>query len=98
MSETNSNRASLVSIIAIFVLFGLFLAVVYYVYIPRQTGAFVDDGIHTAEQRQKTLAELRAKEATQAKSYGWVDQKAGVVHLPLDRAMELTLQKYTAKP
>ena len=97
MSETNSNRASLVSIIAIFVLFGLFLAVVYYVYVPRQTGAFAGDGIRTAQQRQKTLADLHAKEAAQAKSYGWVDQKAGVVRLPLDRAMELTLQKYTAK-
>ncbi|MEO6003538.1 MAG: hypothetical protein ABIZ04_05340 [Opitutus sp.] len=97
MSETNSNRASLVSIIAIFVLFGLFLAVVYYVYVPRQTGAFAGDGIHSVQQRQKTLTELHAKEAAQAKSYGWVDQKAGVVRLPLDRAMELTLQKYTAK-
>ena len=97
MSETNSNRASLVSIIAIFVLFGLFLAVVYYVYVPRQTGAFAGDGIRTAQQRPKTLAARHAKEAAQAKSYGWVDQKAGVVRLPLDRAMELTLQKYTAK-
>ena len=98
MSETNSHRASLVSIIAIFVLFGLFLAVMRYMYVPRQTGAFAGDGIHTVEQRQKTLAELHAKEAAQAKSYGWVDQKAGVVHLPLERAMELTLQKYAAKP
>lgn len=98
MSETNSHRASLVSIIAIFVLFGLFLAVMRYMYVPRQTGTFADDGIRTVEQRQKTLAELHAKEAAQAKSYSWVDQKTGVVHLPLERAMELTLQKYAAKP
>jgi hypothetical protein len=26
-------------------------------------------------------------------SYGWVDQKAGVVRIPIDRAMELLLQK-----
>ena len=26
-------------------------------------------------------------------SYGWVDQKAGVVHIPIDRAMTLLLQR-----
>jgi hypothetical protein len=26
------------------------------------------------------------------RSYGWVDRKAGVVHLPIDRAMELSTQ------
>ncbi len=97
MSETTSNRASLVSIFAVFALFALFVAVVYYVYAPRQTGAFVGDGIHTLTQRKTNLRELRAKEA-EANHYGWVDQKAGVVRLPIERAMELTVQKYAAKP
>lgn len=92
-----SPRAPLISIFAVFVLFALFLLVVYYVYVPRQTGAFPDDGIHTMEQRKKTLLELRAKQEQQAKAYAWVDQKTGVVQLPLDRAMELTLQQYAAK-
>lgn len=92
-----SPRAPLISIVSVFVLFALFLVVVYYVYLPRQTGAFPDDGIHTSEQRKKTLADLRAKQEQQAKSYGWVDQKAGVVQLPLDRAMELTVQRYATK-
>ena len=92
-----SPRAPLISIIAVFVLFALFLAVVYYVYVPRQTGAFADDGIHTADQRKKTLADMRAKQEQQAKSYAWVDQKAGVVQLPLDRAVELTVQRYATK-
>jgi len=98
MSDHSSPRAPLVSILAIFFLFALFLLVVYYVYVPRQTGAFTDDGIHTAALRKKNLAELRAKQTAQAASYAWVDQKAGIVQLPLDRAMELTVQKYAAKP
>ena len=57
------------------------------------TGAFNDDGIHTAAQREKNLAELRKKQAEQATTYGWVDQKAGVVRLPIDRAIELTAQQ-----
>jgi hypothetical protein len=98
MSESPSNRAPLISIGAIFVLFALFLGLVYYLYLPRHTGAFTDDGIHTAAQRAKNLAELRTKQANQAASYAWVDQKAGVVQLPLDRAMELTVQRYTKQP
>lgn len=87
-------RAPLVSILGVLALFALFLVVVIYVYLPRQTGAFSDDGIRTEAQRRKALAELREKEAQQLASYAWIDQKAGVVQLPLDRAMELTLQKY----
>lgn len=98
MSENSSHRAPLVSILSIFVLFVLFAVVVYYVYVPKQTGVFVGDGIHSASQRTATLAELHAKDAEQASSYGWVDQNAGVIRLPLERAMDLTVQTYTAKP
>jgi hypothetical protein len=29
----------------------------------------------------------------QLNSYGWVDQKAGVAHIPIERAMELLVQR-----
>jgi hypothetical protein len=77
--------------------FALFLAVVYYVYLPRQTGPFVDDGIHTAAQRKKNLDELRRKQHEQSIHYAWVDPKTGVVQLPIDVAMKLTVQKYAGK-
>jgi hypothetical protein len=31
-------------------------------------------------------------------SYGWVDRKAGVVHLPIERAMELSAQGARPRP
>ncbi|MGH8017166.1 MAG: hypothetical protein ACREIA_02580 [Opitutaceae bacterium] len=43
-------------------------------------------------QRKERLAELHAKERSAATSYGWIDQAAGVVRLPVDRAMELTVR------
>jgi hypothetical protein len=95
MSDSSSNRAPLATVFAVFALFALFLAVVYYVYVPRQTGAFAGDGIHTDAQRKENLAKLHEKEHKQASTYGWVDQKAGVVQLPLDRAEELTLQRFS---
>lgn len=97
-SNRRAPRASLPSVLGVFVLFALFVVVVYYVYVPRQTGTFADDGIRTAAQRRQNLAELRAKEAKQLTSYAWVDQQAGAVQLPIERAMELTLQHYRKKP
>lgn len=35
---------------------------------------------------------LRKGEAAKLESYGWVDKEGGIVRIPIDRAMELTIQ------
>ncbi|MEO6568659.1 MAG: hypothetical protein ABIO94_07830 [Opitutaceae bacterium] len=101
MSDLSSNDTprpvSLFTVFAIFFLFAAFLLVLKYFYLPRHTGSYSGDGIRTAQQREDILAELRKKQTEQATKYGWVDQKAGVVRLPIERAMELTVQQYGAK-
>lgn len=39
------------------------------------------------------LAAFRAKEEAELHSYGWIDRKAGIVRIPIDRAMDLLLQR-----
>jgi len=39
------------------------------------------------------LAKFREAESQQLNSYGWVNQTAGVVRIPIDRAIELVLQR-----
>jgi hypothetical protein len=39
------------------------------------------------------LAKLRAAEDKELKSYGWIDRPAGVVRIPIERAMELIAQR-----
>jgi len=51
----------------------------------------------TAEGRAAKLADLRTKEQAKLNAYDWIDQGNGVVHLPIERAMELTLQDLNAK-
>jgi hypothetical protein len=51
-------------------------------------------GQDRAAVRKKALAELRAAEATELGSYGWVDQAKGVVRLPIEDAMRLTLRAW----
>jgi hypothetical protein len=39
------------------------------------------------------LNDFRLREEDQLNSYGWVDQKVGVVHIPIDRAMQLVAER-----
>ena len=41
----------------------------------------------------KDIYSLRQGENQKLSSYGWVDKEGGVTHIPIDRAMEVMLQK-----
>lgn len=43
--------------------------------------------------RIESLDDFRAKQQAVLHGYGWVDPEAGVVHIPIDRAMELTVRE-----
>ncbi|MEO7415201.1 MAG: hypothetical protein ABIZ81_17800 [Opitutaceae bacterium] len=96
-SHDTPRPVSLFTVFAIFFLFAAFLLVLKYVYLPHRTGTFSGDGIRTAQQREQILVDLRKKEDELATKYGWVDQKSGVVRLPIERAVELTVQQYGTK-
>jgi hypothetical protein len=51
-------------------------------------------GADRAQERIKNLTELRAADYEAANNYAWKDQSKGLVRLPVDRAMELTLQEW----
>jgi hypothetical protein len=42
---------------------------------------------------QNELREMRAAEDATLNSYGWVDKNAGIVRIPVDRAMEILAKK-----
>lgn len=39
------------------------------------------------------IARLRATEQAQLDAYGWVDRDAGTVHIPIDRAMRMLVER-----
>lgn len=46
------------------------------------------------ERNERTeIREFRLNEEQTLNSYGWVDEKAGVVRIPIERAMELVAQR-----
>jgi hypothetical protein len=109
MSDTPvipARPVSLFTIVFLFAVFAAFLLVIRYFYEPATTSAFnaTPDNISkdlewraNAANRRQTLKQLRETEAKQDSSYGWIDQKAGVVRLPIERAMELTAKDLVAK-
>ncbi len=44
--------------------------------------------------RKKALADMRAAEASELTSYGWVDQTKGIVRLPIAEAMRIALRDW----
>lgn len=45
------------------------------------------------EDERTELNDFRYKEEEHLNSYGWVDQSAGIVHIPITRAMDLIAQR-----
>jgi hypothetical protein len=43
--------------------------------------------------RSRTSYELRLGETEKLTSYGWVDKEGGIARIPIDRAMEVMLQR-----
>ena len=56
--------------------------------------AFKDNGAPMLETNERgQFRDFLLNQENQLNSYGWVDEKAGVAHIPIDRAMELTVQR-----
>ena len=109
MSDTPATPArpvSLFTIVFLFATFAAFLLVIRWFYHPVTTSAFNAPAENlpkdlawraSMDTRRQTLQELREAEAKKATAYAWADQKAGVVQLPIERAMELTARDLAAK-
>lgn len=56
--------------------------------------AFKDNGAPLLETDERgQLHDFVMNQEKQLNSYDWVDEKAGVAHIPIERAMELTAQR-----
>ena len=55
--------------------------------------AFKDNGAPMLETANAASSDFLMNQENQLNSYGWVDEKAGVAHIPIERAMALTVQR-----
>ena len=55
---------------------------------------FKDNGAPMLETNERgQLRDFLMNQENQLNSYGWVDEKAGVAHIPIEHAMELIVQR-----
>jgi hypothetical protein len=101
MADTQSIRQSVESRapfstwLGVVLLFSLFGAIVFAVVGPAPRGDSYEQ--LRAQKRLEKLKTLHEGEAKQLTTYSWVDKNKGVVGLPIDRAMTLTVAELAAK-
>ena len=73
---------------------GTFLLVALLVLAMRHYTRPAPVGANRVEERYKFLQDLRAADAKALTEYDWTDKEKGIVRLPVQRAMELTLREW----
>ena len=71
----------------------IFILIVFFSYISN-TPPHINE--QTIDSRKQTLRESRAMQQEDATTYGWVDKSKGIVRIPIERAMELTVRNLSA--
>jgi hypothetical protein len=102
MSDAPANfsfphRTPVFTTVIVLLCFAMFGWLAMKIYAPHASDVEKVEGVRTPEERKKLLTEHRTKEQTESATYGWADQKAGVVRLPIDRAIELTVKEHAKK-
>jgi hypothetical protein len=110
MTAPSPRPVSSLAVAAVFVLLSLYGVITLRVYVPNRPAPpqnQAPDNLPrdlelswkaTPVMRTAYLTGLRRRQAEQKLSYGWVDRKAGIVQVPVARAMELIVREYGGDP
>lgn len=104
MSNSNASPAPVVwpIVVAVLGVFAIFLVIVTLArtpVTPITAAVNVPEDQQwklTSEGRKARRAEVEGAAKAEATSYAWIDKNGGVVRLPVDRAIELTLAEINA--
>lgn len=100
MSDTNytfPHRTPVFTAVLVILAFAAFGFLARKIYVPHAETVDKVEGVRSPSDRKTLLVEHRTAETAALTTYGWVDQKAGVARLPIDRAIELTVRDNVKK-
>src|SRR6266403_1339749 len=95
LRQVAQSRAPLSTWIGIVLLFALFGVIVLAIIGPAPRGSSYEET--RAKKRVETLKTTRDEATKTLTTYGWIEKNKGVAHIPIDRAMELTLAELAQK-
>ena len=94
MSQTEPSKVNrLLSLIGIVGTILVFAVILYVAYLPGRPSAV---GYEVAEQRKQTADETRAAGLAKITRYETIDAEAGIVSIPIEDAMNSTVDAYRA--
>ncbi len=93
-NDRPSRRQLALSVVGILGAIFMFAFIILIAYLPTRPEP-VDQAL--IDRRLATLAEVNSEQHDLATTYGWVDQSKGIVRIPIERAMELTVRDLGAK-
>ncbi len=99
-SSPKGQTALVLAIIGVFAIFLVILQVVRNPPTPLDQAVNVPEEEQwklTPEGRKARLAEVRAREQTASTTYSWINKDQGVVLLPIEQAMKLTVDEINAR-
>ncbi|HWA28329.1 MAG TPA: hypothetical protein VG734_21955 [Lacunisphaera sp.] len=101
MSESSNfsfpHRTPVFTALVVIACFAAFVWLGRRIYTPGAGAVQAVEGVRTPAERKEILRKNREKEADESTHYAWIDQKAGVVRVPIDRAIELTVRDHAKK-
>ena len=89
LRQVAHSRAPLSTWVGIVLLFALFGIIVLAVIGPAPRGSTYEET--RAKKRAEALKTTRDEATKALTTYGWIDKNKGTAHIPIDRAMELTV-------
>ena len=89
LRQVAHSRAPLTTWVGIVLLFALFGIIVLAIIGPAPRGSTYEET--RAKKRTENLKTVRDEAAKALTTYGWIDKKKGIAHIPIDRAMELAV-------
>lgn len=92
LEQPRSMFSTWVGVVLLFLVFGLFVWVIIGA-MPRGD----DYEARRAKARMEKLDEMRKEATTTLTTYGWADKDKGIAHVPIERAMQLTLVELAAR-
>jgi cytoskeletal protein RodZ len=99
VTPKSDKRPSLLSriVLGICVLILLLLALLGALWLNQSDSATEAEDAERSAVRTKNLEELQTADQATLNTYGWNDQAKGVVHIPITKAMELSLPALNAR-
>ena len=89
LRQVAQSRAPLSTWVGIVLLFALFGVIVLAIIGPAPRGSSYEET--RAKKRVEVLKTTRDEATKALTTYGWIDKNKGTAHIPIDRAMELTV-------